>query len=133
MNKATEKNKGGITIRYIQQGDENARLCSLCGDDVSVWDMISDLELVQDSGALVCTKCAGENAPEVFKAWQEVARWAEEKLDMVWERGKREGQRIAGRKVLQVISETPLDRIKKICRFELDPSEPNTSFDDVPF
>jgi hypothetical protein len=90
--------------------------CFLCGAVTTPDGLDFVIERTKD---FVCPSCAKEKAPDLFLIWRDAHHWHEKDLPKVFNDGVISGKTTAGQMILDAISETELDRVKRVCRVDL--------------
>lgn len=95
--------------------------CAICGArcDPDGYDYF-----LEGTVGLVCDGCAEKYAPDLV----EIRKYINRELAQTWAEGEREGRMKAGRMILEAIQETPIDRVRRVCRDKLGVSRIDNDF-----
>ena len=88
--------------------------CAICGKrcEPDEFDFLMD-------NSLVCPDCAKDQAPDLYLIWRDATHWHEKDLPKVFNDGVISGKTTAGQMILDAMSETELERVKRVCRVDL--------------
>lgn len=100
--------------------------CFLCGNITTPDGLDFVIEGTKD---FVCLDCAKNKAPELYLIHKYAHQWREKYLTQEFNEGCDYGKTIAGQMILDAITETTLERVKRVCRVELGVK----AYEDVPF
>ena len=125
--KQAAKVEGEKIVLELNSNFKESILCFLCGSEVRPDGFDFFIEGTKD---FVCLKCAKEKAPDLYLIHKYAHQWQEVALEETYFRGVKSSKTTAGQMILDAITESELERVKRVCRVDLG-AKP--CLDDVPF
>jgi len=114
-----------ILLKYHH--DVGGAACYFCGEFVE--DDGLDFFVEGTDKFRVCAACVGKKAPDLYLIHEYAHNWQEEALEKEYFRGVESGKTAAGQMILDAITESEIERVKRVCRVELGAK----ACDDIPF
>ena len=118
-----KKEKSGKIVLQLNSNLKDAD-CFFC-ESLCIPDGLDFL--IEGTNDFVCMACVKEKAPDLYLIHQDVHQWAENDSINSFNQGVAEGHKEVWKMILDDLEETPVDRIKRVCRVKLGAQ------DDLPF
>jgi len=125
--KQAAKAGGGKIVLELNSDFRENICCFFCGNVCRPDGFDFVIEGTKD---FICTDCVKCNEPDLYLIHEYAHQWRDKSLDEAFHRGVISGKITAGQMILDAITESELERVKRVCRVDLGAK---ACREDVPF